>query len=522
MALATRILSKNIHIREFPILGVLPENKGRTIIMYETLSREEFEEAAKSHTRIVVFKEITFDHMTPVTAFHSVTQLYAKMCENGIALLESASPKEKESHLSVLAFDFESVFKATGERIETVLNGNVRQCRQGLFVAMREMLHQHGCYVKKKIAPAVGGAVGFVSYDFVRQIERIPDRHEKNECIDDVFLAFPRKVLVFDHRNKKLSLCLVTGNAMQDYDAAQAELSRLEESLQTILPFPKKAAPHISDIATEISDKEFCGLVDTAKEYLRKGDAFQIVLSRSFQMQIHSSPFTIYRALRNLNPSPFMFYLQTPSFILAGASPERLVRVQSKKIETMPIAGTRPRAADPDVDMGLELQLLQDPKENAEHMMLVDLGRNDVGRVAEIGSVKVSKLRKIEKYSHVMHIVSEVEGSLRNGLDSIDALKALFPASTLTGAPKIRAMEIIDQLEVSRRGLYGGAILMLNEEDLDSCIAIRMAFIQDKIATVRAGAGIVLDSDPEMETKETFHKASAILTAIQMAERGEL
>ena len=276
-------------------------------------------------------------------------------------------------------------------------------------------------------------------------------------------------------------------------------------------------------IEPDVDDEGFREIVNQAKSYIEKGDAFQIVPSRRFRRQYAGDDFDIYRALRVLNPSPYQFYIRTPDYTIVGSSPERLVSLHGGVIETMPIAGTRPRGRDAEHDLALEEDLLADEKEQSEHMMLVDLGRNDVGKVAQPGTVKVVEKSKIHKYSRVMHIVSRVQGALSEQYDGFDVLKACFPAGTLTGAPKVRAMELIDQIETSRRGVYGGAVMAFdNQGQMDGCITIRTAFVKEGVVSVRAGAGVVLDSDPQKEADETRHKVQAVLDAVELAEKGML
>ena len=297
------------------------------------------------------------------------------------------------------------------------------------------------------------------------------------------------------------------------------------QEIRAVLKAPLKnseRSSHPPSVFKEDSnDLEFCEMVRKAQEYIRKGDAFQIVLSRTFSCPYPGKPFEIYRALRMTNPSPFMFYMETGEFAIAGSSPERLIKAERRKLQTMPIAGSRPRNAE---DEGKMIEdLLKDPKENAEHMMLVDLGRNDLGVVAEVGTVCVKTLKKLRIFPHIIHLVSEIEATLAKEFDELDAFKAVFPAGTLSGAPKIRAMQIIDEIETSRRGLYGGAICTIDHRgDLDSCIAIRTAFIQGGTVFVRAGGGIVLDSDPQKEAEETRAKAKGVIKAVHLAMAGIL
>lgn len=309
-----------------------------------------------------------------------------------------------------------------------------------------------------------------------------------------------------------------------DFDAAVTEINALIQemiSAQSKVSILEQKDPEPVDVETDIDDAGFCKMVEKAKEYIAKGDAFQIVPSRRFRVKYDGDDFNIYRALRVLNPSPYQFYIRNPEFTIVGASPERLVSLQSGVIETMPIAGTRPRGSDFETDQKLEQDLISDEKEIAEHMMLVDLGRNDVGAISEPGSVEVVERAQIHRYSRVMHIVSRVQGKIRKGFDAFDVLRSCFPAGTLSGAPKIRAMEIIDEIETSRRGVYGGTVMAFdNQGQMDGCITIRTALVKNGVATIRAGGGVVLDSNPQKEAEETRHKAQAVIDALALAKGG--
>ncbi len=370
----------------------------------------------------------------------------------------------------------------------------------------------------------MGGGVGFVSYDAVCLFEKIPNRHIDKDNLPDLLFLFHAVHIAFDHCRGSVCISVNVERTLDPEADYALALQKIEETLQKIKSAPvkvEKKAMLEGQVKEDMDDEAFCQMVERAKEHILKGDVFQVVLSRSFECPYEGNPFDVYRALRMTNPSPFMFYLQMEDFAIAGASPERLVKLENRVLQTMPIAGTRPRVLNEEERVILEL--MQDPKEDAEHMMLVDLGRNDLGAVAKVGTVEVTQLKVPRIFAHVIHLVSHVEAQIADSLDALDALKAVFPAGTLTGAPKIRAMEIIDALETSARGIYGGCVCSIdNQGNFDSCIAIRTALIKNKVASVRAGAGIVFDSDPQTEADETRSKAKGVIQAIHLASRGVL
>jgi anthranilate synthase component 1 len=374
----------------------------------------------------------------------------------------------------------------------------------------------------------IGGAVGAISYDWVRFVEKIPDENPDDVGFPDLWFAFPEIVVVYDNvRHSALIVRLVEIAPGADLHALSADavaaidrtLATLREPLECIPPNPPVRAP--MDVKRSMEREEFHEIVKRAKEYIEAGDIFQVVLSQEFQIPLQVDPFQIYRNLRLINPSPYLFFLRCEGPVILGSSPEALVRLDHGRIDVRPIAGTRPRGRDAEEDEGIQLALLADEKERAEHLMLVDLGRNDVGRVAEIGSVEVTEYAVVERYSHVFHIVSNVQGRLREGLDWLDLLRATFPAGTLSGAPKVRAMEIIDELENLRRGVYGGCVGYIDYSgNMDTAIAIRTLLIDDGKIYLRTGAGIVADSDPEYEYQECVSKAAALVQAIDLAREG--
>ncbi len=373
-----------------------------------------------------------------------------------------------------------------------------------------------------------GGAVGYLGYDMIRFIEDLPDTSSREINGWDACFMFTERLLIFDNMRQKIKV--VCNIHLQDgedptagYQRAQQQIEQMLSQLRQPLPYQNEE-PHTAgtqELETNFSRENFKAAVARCKEYIRAGDIFQVVISQRFSGRLQSDPFNIYRALRTINPSPYMFFLRFGESIVVGASPEVLVRKEGDQVDVRPIAGTLPRGKTPAEDLELEQRLLADPKERAEHIMLVDLGRNDVGRVAVGGSVEVTELMTIERYSHVMHIVSNVRGKLRPELDSFDVFRAAFPAGTLSGSPKIRAMEIIDELEPVRREVYGGAVGYFSfSGNMDLAIAIRTLQIEKDRFYLQAGAGIVADSDPEMEYQETLNKARGVKRAIEMANRG--
>jgi anthranilate synthase component 1 len=365
-----------------------------------------------------------------------------------------------------------------------------------------------------------GGAVGYLTYDAIRLFEKIPDRHPAG-TLPLASFSFYRSLVAIDHVRQRLVLIAnAEPGRRAAYDDAQEVLAGFERDLRRPMSLPAPASPRGERAAAHLGDPEiYRQAVRRAQEHIGAGDIFQVVLSRQQTVPCDVDPFTVYRALRMVNPSPYMYFLRDGERAVAGASPEMLVRVENGRAETRPLAGTRPRGATEEEDVRLERELLADVKERAEHLMLVDLGRNDLGRVCRFKSIHVPEFMQVERYSHVMHIMSSVVGDLAPGKDALDALAASFPAGTLSGAPKIRAMEIIDDLEPARRGLYGGSLGYLDlRGNLDFCIAIRTLVLENGRATVQAGAGIVADSDPQTEVLETEAKASAVMSALRLAE----
>jgi anthranilate synthase component 1 len=391
------------------------------------------------------------------------------------------------------------------------------------FAALRALPRGETAAGGDDLPPFTGGAVGYVGYDAARRLEHLPATNPDPIGLPDAWFGIFDAVIAFDHVRHRLLFVTHAGEGVEAEDKARDRLNALEERAFARRDEPRAEAPSLPLTFKEsLPRSSFLAAVERAKEHIRAGDVFQVVLSRRWSAPFDGEPFSVYRALRSISPSPYQYFLRTPHGAIFGASPERLVRVAAAPggaaVETIPLAGTRPRGATREEDLALEKELLADPKERAEHVMLVDLGRNDLGRVAKAGSVSVKDFFRVERYSHVMHIASRVTGVLAEGKDAVDALVATFPAGTLTGAPKIRAMEIIEDLEPVRRGAYGGTVGYLDfAGNLDVAIAIRTAVVANGILHVQAGAGIVADSDPETEAIECENKARALMRAVEKA-----
>ena len=486
----------------------------------------QFEDALKlvsTGTMLPVHRRILADTETPVSAFMKIR------AEDTYAfLLESVEGGEKIARYSFLGVDPFLMFQARGTRSTASCRRNTEtDVREGDPVShLRELVNRYRGIHLEGLPRFSGGAVGYLGYDTVRWVERIPDTGRDDLGLDDAMFLFFDTILVFD--NVAHQIILISNIETTDdraelrrrYDEAVRKLDHLEKLLAyPINPRPVRGANRV-EVTSNTTREEFESAVRRVKEYIAAGDAIQVVLAQRFQTKVSVGAFDIYRRLRIVNPSPYMFYLGLGDVEVVGASPELLCRVEGDLVEVRPIAGTRPRGQTDEEDRLLAEELLSDPKERAEHIMLVDLGRNDVGRVCRYGTVEVSELMVIERYSHVMHIVSNVRGRLTPGKDRFDALFSCFPAGTLSGAPKIRAMEIIDELEPTRRGLYGGAVGYFDfAGNLDTCITIRTMVIKNGVAYIQAGAGLVADSDPSKEYEESLSKARALIRAIELAER---
>lgn len=470
---------------------------------------------------IPVYREIIADVDTPVSAF-----LKLGRSEHAF-LLESVEGGERLARYSFLGSDPYLVVTCQGGQVE-VNSGSkkaVQRCCDPLKV-VKEILAQYKPARLEGLPPFFGGAVGYVGYDAIRYFEHIPQNAQDDMGFPEMVFIFTDTILIFDHLKHKIKVVAnahVNGDINKVYDEAVRKIETIVEKLRQ--PFSFRPLEYVgyggNGFKSNFQRDVFLKAVEKAKDYIFAGDVLQVVLSQRFSTRFSAEPFDIYRVLRTINPSPYMYYLKNGDLELIGSSPEPLVRVEGDRVMTCPIAGTRPRGKTEEEDIKLRQELLADAKERAEHIMLVDLGRNDLGRVCRAGTVKVESLMEVELYSHVMHLVSRVTGTLEAGKDAFDVLRAVFPAGTVSGAPKIRAMEIIDELEPTLRGPYAGMVGYFSYSgNLDCCITIRTIVAKRDQAFVQAGAGIVADSAPEKEFQETVNKAQALLSAVQIAERG--
>ena len=489
--------------------------------MFKQLTYEKFVTLARTHKRIAVYKEISGDTLTPTNIM-----LALQATNHDITLLES-SPKEKQhGRYSYLCFNPIATIKSFGKDVTINENGKTETITTDPFDTLRTYQTKLYCKTDHPLSGYVGGMVGFISYEAIRSIETIPNDNPDIDQIPDLLFRCYANSISFDHQTGKVVITTATEVGENTQNSYQQAMDTIEDIIRQIYrQHPKNETlfnqpSSQASVQVDIDDQQYAQMVDQAKLKIIAGDIFQVVLSRQFSIKVNAKPFDIYRALRFSNPSPYMFYLEADDYVITGASPEKLISIKDRMIESCPLAGTRARGHQPD-DVLIN-DLLSDEKEVAEHMMLIDLARNDLGKVAKTGTVNVTKLKEVEKYSRVMHISSTIQAELQDKVDVFDAIKASFTAGTLSGAPKISAMKIIDQLETTRRGIYGGIICGIDSDgNLDSCIAIRTTLIKNGIASVRAGAGIVHDSNPHAETDETRHKAQAILDGILLAEGAE-
>src|SRR5215213_137972 len=484
----------------------------------------------RSYDVVPLYAEFIGDLETPISA----VLRFAK--EDTIFLLESAEAAERFGRYSFLGFDPKRTLSYRDGLFTVVDADGVREVpAKDPFRGLAEIVGKKTTAPLPNLPAFAGGAVGYLSYDAVRYLERLPDAPPDDLNVPEAYFAVTDSLVVFDHlRHKVLVISLVDGAHLRDvegegfaaaYRRAADDIRRVAERLSA--PLARRALPsgsRNSGVSSNFTREGYEEAVEKAKEYIRAGDAFQIVPSQRFAAEVGDlDPLLLYRGLRTVNPSPYMTYLKLGGLSLVGASPEPLVRVEGRRVMTRPIAGTRPRGATPEEDAVLAEELLADEKERAEHVMLVDLGRNDLGRVSEIGSVELASFMDVERYSHVMHIVSTVEGDLREHLTALDALAAAFPAGTVSGAPKVRAMEIIDELEPTRRGPYAGATGYYGVDGrLDTCITLRTALLKDDRAYFQAGGGVVADSVSGLEYEETRNKAGAMVRALEVARSQEI
>ena len=484
----------------------------------------EFKELSKKGNVVPVYRQLFADTLTPVSAFQKVSDTdYA-------FLLESADGGEKIAKYSTIGSNPFAGFKCKGSNVEIFNKEGITHIETtDPFKVLEQQISKFSPVRVNGLPDFFGGAVGYTSYDSVRYVETLPDSTVDDLNLPDMYFMFYDETIVFDHLNKTIKVVCaahIDERDIQDvYEDAVNKIDNVINKLRTPVMTLSDDITEKGELSLKFSSNfkksDFLQAVETCKEYIRAGDIIQAVLSQRLQTEINAKPINIYRTLRVINPSPYMFYIKMKDLELIGSSPEVMVKVDDGNINVRPIAGTRKRGSTTEEDELLAKELLSDPKELAEHIMLLDLGRNDVGSVSQYDSVSIDEKMVIEKYSHVMHITSSVSGKLRNDKNAFDGLRACLPAGTLSGAPKVRAMEIIDELEQTRRGPYGGAVGYINfSGDINTCITIRTIVLKNgKDAYIQAGAGIVADSIPEMEYQETLNKAKGLLRAIEVAER---
>ena len=493
--------------------------------MYPDLQTVKQIAADGAYKRVPVCREILSDTYTPVEVMR-ILRKASRHCY----LLESASQEEAWGRYSFLGYDPTmeitclngevTIRENLGDGTETVTTKHVDHPGDTL----REILARYKSPVMEKMLTFTGGLVGYFSYDYIKYSEpKLKLTSEGQQDFRDMDLMLFNEVIAFDHYRQKI--LLITGVMTDDIEGSYKKAEETLEDMAKLIRKGEKETFPTLQLKTEIKPvfpkEQYCDMVEKAKQYIREGDIFQVVLSDPMKAEAEGSLFDTYRVLRAANPSPYMFYFSSDDIELSGASPETLAKLDNGKLSTFPLAGTRQRGKTPDEDKALEADLLQDEKELAEHNMLVDLGRNDIGKISRIGTVKVEKYMEIERFSHVMHIGSTVTGTIREDKDAVDAVDAILPAGTLSGAPKFRACQIIDELENNKRGVYGGAIGYLDfAGNLDTCIAIRLVYKKNGAICIRSGAGIVADSVPEKEFEECANKARAVIQAIQEAEEG--
>ncbi len=497
---------------------------------------DEFAALAQSHTVVPVYRQLVGDTLTPVSAFKAIAAN-----DDWAFLFESVVGGERIGRYSFVGAGPFERFEASGPNVTVHRDGTTETSTSAdPLKTLEDSIARFRAPHLAGLPRFIGGAVGFASYDSVRYVERLPNAPPDDRGIPDLCFGFYDRMVVFDHINKTVNVVAhvvnaecgmrnaVLKTAFEDVCRRVDELVELLQrpvvdlpltDIDSSIPHSEFRIPNSTRIKSNFSQSGYENAVRKTIEYINAGDAFQVVPSQRFQTETTADPFDIYRALRVVNPSPFMFFLRCGGTTLVGASPEIMCRVENREMTVRPLAGTRKRGATPEEDKALAEELVNDPKERAEHIMLVDLARNDIGKVAEIGSVKIGDLLTVERYSHVMHLSSTVTGTLKEGLTAFDAMKSSLPAGTLSGAPKVRAMEIIDELEPHRRGPYGGAVGYFDfGGNMDTCIALRTMVIQGTTAYVQAGAGVVADSVPESEYQETVNKAMGLMKALEIAE----
>jgi len=502
---------------------VMPSSRTRSDIKPD---RDQIKDYFQQGDLVPVYRTLLADLETPVSVFMKLTQ-------NDLPafLLESVEGGERVGRYSFIGVNPSGMIRILDNEVHRTFNGEttvttIADGQDPLHVVKAELDRYKPVQIPG-LPRLVGGAVGYLSYDVVRYFEKLPATAKKEIDVPDATFMFPDTLVIFDHAKHQIIVLANAHNADDNADAAYSDaVNRIDQIVvalgKPLPPIPFDATPLDEELVSNVEQSVFEDKVRQAKEFIRDGDAFQIVLSQRFSRRTSAPPLMIYRALRALNPSPYMFLLKfDKDTALVGASPEMMVRYEDGIASNRPIAGTRRRGETEAEDNALAEELLADPKERAEHVMLVDLGRNDLGRVCDYGTVRVPEMMIIEKYSHVMHIVSHVEGKLRADMDAFDLMRATLPAGTLSGAPKVRAMEIIEELEGVRRATYGGAVGYFSfDGSMDTCITIRSLLMQGDRVYVQAGAGIVADSDPTKEYEECWNKARGVATAIRYAENG--
>lgn len=482
-------------------------------------SMQEYLELSENYKVIPVYKELFADLETPISIFKKLN------CQGDCYLLESVEGGNQMARYSFIGFKNLASYENRDGVAQVIIGEQKISYQVSPVEGLESLMGDFRAPIIEELPPFYGGAVGYFGYDTIGYYENLKSNKANDLDLPEAAFLITKFVLIYDHLKHRLLLVNNTLNPERDteqYFKAQQELEQVEEMLKGVYP-PDRCEEEENrgaiELTSNVTKEEFMNRVEKAKDYISQGDIFQVVLSQRFSLPLHKPPFEVYRQLRRTNPSPYLYYLQISGKVIIGSSPEALVKVKEGMVETHPIAGTRPRGNTLEQDLLLAEELLADEKENAEHLMLVDLGRNDLGKVSKAGTVQLETFRKIERYSHVMHIVSKVTGQLREDMSQFDALKACFPAGTVSGAPKIRAMEIIEELEPTRRGLYAGAIGYFSfTGNLDTCIAIRTLLITQARVYLQAGAGIVADSIPELEYEETINKAKALLKILDIKE----
>lgn len=487
-------------------------------------SKEEFIKLSKKGNLIPVYKEISADLETPVSAFIKIDR------GNYSFLFESVEGGEKIARYSFLGNGPSLIFRSKKDSIEITEDGRTQRFKtqhDPLF-EMKKVLERYKFVPIEGLPRFCGGLVGYMGYDMINFFEELPTKNPDDLGLPDAIFLLTDTILIFDHVNhsiKVVSNAYIKDNPVSAYREATKRIDNLikllNRPIRKEVRRSRKASRAKLNIISNFTKNEFVEAVKKAKHYVKIGDIIQVVLSQRFKTRFNYAPIDLYRRLRMVNPSPYMYYLKLNDMALVGSSPELMVRCEDGIVELRPIAGTRPRGKTEEEDKKLERNLLASPKEKAEHIMLVDLGRNDIGRVCKYGTVKMSELMVIERYSHVMHIVSECIGKLRSGQDQFDVVRATFPAGTVTGAPKVRAMEIIEELENVKRGPYAGLVGYFSfSGNVDTCITIRTILVKNKKAYIQAGAGIVADSNPDKEYQETINKARGMIKAIELVKKG--